>query len=72
MGESSIHEFARNGSGTDTGLTEDFDGNPRPIGTYDMGAFEYPVLRSDLNGDGAVNEWDLIVFSQDWKKASGS
>ncbi|MCA9431070.1 MAG: hypothetical protein KC940_11235, partial [Candidatus Omnitrophica bacterium] len=32
-------------SGTDTGLITDLDGNPRPIGGYDMGAYEFPYLR---------------------------
>ncbi|MCA9445338.1 MAG: hypothetical protein KC964_31405, partial [Candidatus Omnitrophica bacterium] len=27
-------------SGTDTGLATDYDGNPRPVGRYDMGAYE--------------------------------
>ncbi|MCA9437679.1 MAG: hypothetical protein KC978_17980, partial [Candidatus Omnitrophica bacterium] len=58
-------------AGTDTGLTEDFDGNPRPVGDYDMGAFEYPLLRSDLNLDGRVDDTDLRILSRDWKKVSG-
>ena len=58
-------------SGTDTGLTSDFDGNPRPIGDYDMGAFEFPFLRSDINGDDRVDSTDLLILQQDWKKVSG-
>ncbi|MCA9418793.1 MAG: hypothetical protein KC917_21135 [Candidatus Omnitrophica bacterium] len=58
-------------SGTDTGLTLDFDGNPRPIGRYDMGAFEFPLLRSDLNGDGEVDSADLMILQSDWGKESG-
>ncbi|MCB9768554.1 MAG: hypothetical protein H6752_10190 [Candidatus Omnitrophica bacterium] len=57
--------------GTDTGLTEDFDGSPRPIGRYDMGAFEFPLLRSDLNGDGEVDFTDLMILQSDWGKESG-
>ncbi|MCA9411750.1 MAG: right-handed parallel beta-helix repeat-containing protein, partial [Candidatus Omnitrophica bacterium] len=55
-------------SGTDTGLSTDFEGNPRPIGDYDMGAFEFPFLRSDLDGNKIVDKNDLIIFSQDWGK----
>ncbi|MCB9766881.1 MAG: right-handed parallel beta-helix repeat-containing protein [Candidatus Omnitrophica bacterium] len=58
-------------SGTDTGLTTDFDGNPRPIGRYDMGAFEFPLFRSDLNGDGEVGPEDLMILQSDWGKVSG-
>lgn len=58
-------------SGTDTGLAHDLDGNPRPIGRYDMGAYEFPFLRSDINGDGVVDALDLLIFSEDWKKVSG-
>ncbi|MCB9781815.1 MAG: hypothetical protein H6751_02485 [Candidatus Omnitrophica bacterium] len=58
-------------SGTDTGVMVDFDGNPRPVGDYDMGAYEFPYLRSDLNGDGAVGPDDLLIFQQDWGKVSG-
>lgn len=58
-------------SGTDTGLTHDFDGNFRPVGDYDMGAFEYPFLRSDINGDGFIDALDLLIFSEDWMKVSG-
>ena len=36
-----------------------------------MGAFEYPLLRSDLNLDGKVDEIDLQILSRDWKKISG-
>ena len=57
-------------SGTDTGLTIDFEGSPRPIGDYDMGAFEFPVLRSDFDGNRVVDKIDLIIFSQDWGKVS--
>lgn len=53
-------------SGTDTGVLTDFDGNPRPIGRYDMGSFEYPFLRSDINVDGAVNAMDLLILQEDW------
>ncbi|MCA9438191.1 MAG: hypothetical protein KC978_20565, partial [Candidatus Omnitrophica bacterium] len=53
-------------SGTDTGLTTDLDGNPRPIGDYDMGAYEFPYLRSDIDGDGRVDENDLFIFQRDW------
>jgi len=57
-------------SGTDTGVTMDLDGNPRPIGRYDMGAYEFPYLRSDIDGNGIVDEMDLMILSQDWKKVS--
>ncbi|MCB9784486.1 MAG: hypothetical protein H6751_16095, partial [Candidatus Omnitrophica bacterium] len=58
-------------SGTDTGVMTDFDGNPRPVGRYDMGAFEFPYLRSDINGDGVVGPEDLMIFQRDWGKVSG-
>ncbi|MCA9428078.1 MAG: hypothetical protein KC994_23570, partial [Candidatus Omnitrophica bacterium] len=58
-------------AGTDTGLTTDFDGNPRPIGRFDMGAFEFPYLRSDLNEDGEVGPEDLMILQSDWGKVSG-
>jgi hypothetical protein len=59
-------------SGTDTGLTTDFDGNFRPIGDFDMGAFEYPLLRSDIDGSGKVDSTDLLILQEDWMKVSGS
>lgn len=59
-------------SGTDTGLTTDFDGNPRPIGDYDMGAFEFPTFRGDIDGNGRVDEMDLMIFQRDWGKITGS
>ena len=58
-------------SGTDTGLDHDFDGNFRPIGDYDMGAFEFPFLRSDINGSGKVDSTDLLILQEDWRKVSG-
>ena len=58
-------------SGTAVNLTIDFDGNPRPVGQFDMGAFEAQFLRSDLNDDGIVDDLDLMIFSRDWKKVSG-
>jgi hypothetical protein len=59
-------------SGTDTGLDHDFDGNPRPIGNFDMGAFEFPFLRSDIDGSGKVDSTDLLILQEDWKKVSGT
>jgi len=58
-------------SGTNTGLTEDFDGNDRPVGDYDMGAFEFPFLRSDIDGSGEVDSGDLLILREDWMKMSG-
>ncbi|MCA9432081.1 MAG: hypothetical protein KC940_16330, partial [Candidatus Omnitrophica bacterium] len=58
-------------SGTDTGLTEDFDGNDRPVGDYDMGAFEFPFLRSDIDGSGKVDSHDLLILQEDWMLMSG-
>jgi hypothetical protein len=58
-------------SGTDTGLDHDFDGNFRPIGDYDMGAFEFPFLRSDIDKSGKVDSTDLLILQEDWKKVSG-
>lgn len=65
----------------------DFDirGKPRPVdihgvggegaGAYDIGPFalqldEY-TLRSDLNGDGIVDDLDLIILARDWGRVSG-
>jgi hypothetical protein len=53
-------------SGTGTLVTTDFDGKLRPLGRYDMGAFEFPYLRSDINVDGAVDAMDLLIFQEDW------
>ncbi len=59
-------------SGTDTGLTVDFDGNQRPLGIYDMGAFELDTsIRGDIDGNGMVNVLDLLILQQDWGKVSG-
>lgn len=60
-------------SGIDTGLTEDYEGNPRPIdgnfsgqAEYDMGAYEYlpkfKVQGGDYNGDGKA---DIAIFRDD-------
>ncbi|MCA9426890.1 MAG: hypothetical protein KC994_17555 [Candidatus Omnitrophica bacterium] len=59
-------------AGTNTGLVEDFDGKGRPLGDYDMGAFEYPFLRGDIDLDGRVDDNDLMILSRDWKKVSGA
>ncbi|MCA9411420.1 MAG: hypothetical protein KC944_09435 [Candidatus Omnitrophica bacterium] len=58
-------------AGTDTGLAEDYDGNPRPIGRYDVGAYEFPTFRGDIDGDGAVDDKDLMLLTRDWQKVSG-
>ncbi len=67
---------------TDTDLTTDIEGNRRPVDVigvgrdgqdaYDMGAYEFQIPRSDLNGDGYTNHVDLMIFQQDWMKVSGS
>lgn len=65
----------------------DFDirGKPRPVdihgvggegaGAYDIGPFELQLdeytLRSDLNGDGIVDDLDLIILARDWGRVSG-
>ena len=63
-------------SGTDTGLTHDFDGNPRPVdvvgvgiegsAAYDMGAFEFQLSPADFRRNGKVDAEDLIEFQKQW------
>jgi len=62
-------------SGTDVGLTIDFDGNPIPVGIApDIGAFEYAdcgPVEGDLNGDCSVTILDLAIIALDFGKRSG-
>ena len=61
-------------------LSVDIDGNPRPIDVigvghegdtaFDMGAYEYQIMKSDLNGDGKVDGSDLILFQNQWWTSS--
>jgi len=60
-------------SGTDVGLTIDFDGNPI-TGIPDIGAFEYAdcgPVEGDLNGDCSVTILDLAIIALDFGKRSG-
>ncbi len=67
-------------SASTSGPSEDLNGNPRPIdiigigtdgpGAFDMGAYEFQIPRSDLNGDGYVNRLDLMIFQSDWGKGA--
>jgi hypothetical protein len=34
--------------------------------SYDMGCFEFQLSPADLDADGYVNEWDLILFQEQW------
>ena len=46
-----------------TALNSDKDGNSRPAsGAWDIGAYEYTLLRGDLDGDGAVTLADLRLL----------
>ncbi len=48
-------------------LTQDAEGNPRPSNFgWDIGAFEYQNLLSDLNQDGKVDSLDLNEFVKQW------
>jgi hypothetical protein len=63
-------------SGTKVDVLLDLDGNPRPVDvvgrgdegetSYDMGCFEFQLNPADLDADGYVNEWDLILFQEQW------
>jgi len=60
-------------SGTDVGLTMDFDGNPI-VGIPDIGAFEYSdcgPVEGDLNGDCSVTILDLAMIALDFGRRSG-
>jgi len=49
----------------------DYEGKQRPLGEYDMGAFEHPFLRSDIDLDGEVDCDDLFILQNDWMKKTG-
>lgn len=63
-------------AGTDTGLSTDLNGNPRPVDVrgrgfegadaYDMGCYEFQLSPADLDENGRVNAQDLILFLDDW------
>jgi hypothetical protein len=63
-------------AGTRVEVLTDLDGNPRPVDvagrghagdtSYDMGCFEFQLNPADLDADGYVNEWDLILFQEQW------
>ncbi|MCA9443894.1 MAG: right-handed parallel beta-helix repeat-containing protein [Candidatus Omnitrophica bacterium] len=65
-------------SGTDTEITTDLDGNPRPVdvlgigldgpGAYDMGCYEFQLKKSDLTRDGKVDAEDLLMFQEEWMR----
>ncbi|MCB9767404.1 MAG: right-handed parallel beta-helix repeat-containing protein [Candidatus Omnitrophica bacterium] len=63
-------------SGTETTLTDDLDGNPRPVdvagrgevSAYDMGCYEFQLKPADMNSDGMVNGEDLLIFQEEWMR----
>jgi len=62
--------------GIDLGFTTDLEGTPVPQGTRpDVGAFEYIIGTgcgpADLNCDGSIDIFDLIIVASDFGKTSG-
>ncbi len=64
-------------SGTETSLTVDLDGNPRPVDVpgipnnptaFDMGFYEFHLKKSDMNHDGKVDAEDLLMFQEEWMR----
>lgn len=63
-------------AGTDTELFLDLGKNPRPVdvagrgeeggSSFDMGAYEFQLKKSDLNRDGRTDAEDLILFREEW------
>ncbi|MCA9428642.1 MAG: hypothetical protein KC994_26425 [Candidatus Omnitrophica bacterium] len=68
-------------SATSTSLEFDLDGNRRPVdvigvghdgdSAFDIGCYEFQLMRSDLNSDGRVDEMDLMILQRNWTKVSG-
>ncbi|MCA9417548.1 MAG: hypothetical protein KC917_14810, partial [Candidatus Omnitrophica bacterium] len=69
-------------SATSTSLEFDLDGNRRPVdvigvgndgdSAFEIGCYEFQLMRSDLNSDGRVDEMDLMILQRDWMKVSGA
>jgi len=64
-------------AGTPTILTQDLDGNSRPVDVssvnrgptaVDVGCYEFQLKKSDLTRDGKVDAEDLLIFQEKWMR----
>jgi hypothetical protein len=58
-------------AGAVAGLTDDLDGDPRPVGAAnDVGADEFRYV-GDINADGHVGADDLLILAGSWAQSPG-